>query len=60
MKGHDAAAIRDRVEELDRATLPFAQRRMDTAISAALVHQRVDDLESELPDEVHPHLREEK
>ncbi|MFN7972419.1 MAG: Fe-S protein assembly chaperone HscA [Acidobacteriota bacterium] len=59
MKGHDAALIRDRVEEMDRATLPFAQKRMDAAIQTALVHQKVDEVEAQLPPGApHPHTQQ--
>jgi hypothetical protein len=57
--GHDAGAIRKLTEDLDRATLPFAQRRMDRAMKTALVHQSVADVEASLPEgPVHPHLAE--
>jgi len=48
MRGSDSQLIRDRIEEMDRASLPFAQRRMDRAIQGALVHHKVDEIEAEL------------
>ena len=59
MAGHDPGTIRDRIDEMDRATLPFAQRRMDGAVQRALVNQTVTAVEAQLPEgPVHPHLRE--
>lgn len=57
MRGSDSQLIRDRIEELDRASLPFAQRRMDRAIQSALVDHKVEEIEADLPEgPIHPHL----
>jgi molecular chaperone HscA len=44
-QGEDHLAIRAAVEALDRASKPFAQRRMDRAVAAALDGRTVEDVE---------------
>jgi len=50
-QGEDHLAIRAAVEALDRASKPFAQRRMDRAVAAAMEGKSVDDVERELGEE---------
>jgi molecular chaperone HscA len=47
-RGTDHVAIRAAVEALDRASKPFAELRMNRAVSAAVRGKRVGDMESEL------------
>jgi molecular chaperone HscA len=47
-RGTDHVAIRTAVEALDRASKPFAELRMNRAVSAAVRGKRVGDMESEL------------
>ncbi len=44
LEGHDPAAIKDAIAELDRLSAPFAARRMDASIQQALTGQRVEEL----------------
>ena len=46
MTGEDRAKIHGAMEELDRATHGFAQKRMDIAIQTALRGQRLDEVEA--------------
>jgi len=46
--GDDHLAIRAAVEALDRASKPFAQRRMDRAVAAAMEGRSIDEVEREL------------
>jgi molecular chaperone HscA len=48
MAGTDHLAVRSAVEALDRASKPFAQERMNRAVSAAMLGRRLDDVEEEL------------
>jgi molecular chaperone HscA len=48
MAGTDHVAVRSAVEALDRASKPFAQERMNRAVSAAMLGRRLDDVEEEL------------
>ncbi|WP_428269753.1 Fe-S protein assembly chaperone HscA [Haliangium sp.] len=45
MAGTDHRAIHDAVEALDRASKPFAERRMNRAVRAAVQGHRVDEVE---------------
>jgi len=45
LSGGDRHAINDAVEDLDKVSRPFAQRRMDRAMQAALAGRRVDEVE---------------
>ena len=47
-RGDDHLAIRAAVEALDRASKPFAQRRMNRAVGAAIRGRAVDDVEHEI------------
>jgi molecular chaperone HscA len=40
----DAAALRAQIEEANRASMNFAQRRMDRGVTRALAGKRVDSL----------------
>jgi molecular chaperone HscA len=42
--GTDHRAVKSAVEALNRASEPFAARRMDRAISAALAGRKVDEV----------------
>jgi molecular chaperone HscA len=46
--GTDHLAIRAAVEALDHASKPFAQARMNRAVTAAMQGRRLDDVEEEL------------
>jgi molecular chaperone HscA len=46
--GSDHLAIRAGVEALDRASKPFAQRRMDRAVAAAMEGKSLDEVERDL------------
>lgn len=46
MAGEDRAKIHAAMEDLDRATHGFAQKRMDIAIQTALKGQRLDEVEA--------------
>ncbi len=46
-EGHDRRAIKLKIEQVDKATADFAQRRMDASINLALAGQRVDDIGSD-------------
>lgn len=46
--GNDRDQIHNSVEELDRITHGFAQKRMDRAIQSALKGQRLDEVESSM------------
>jgi molecular chaperone HscA len=46
--GTDHLAIRAGIEALDRASKPFAQRRMDRAVAAAMEGKTLDEVEREL------------
>jgi molecular chaperone HscA len=43
-EGRDHRAIKDAIVALNEASEPFAGRRMDRAVSAALSGQRVDEV----------------
>ena len=47
--GTDHLAIRAGIEALDRASKPFAQRRMDRAVAAAMEGKTLDQIERDLP-----------
>ncbi len=49
--GTDHRAIHDAVEALDRASQPFAERRMNRSIERAMQGRRVDDVEKNLSSE---------
>lgn len=59
MAGTDHHAMRDGIERLDRASLTFAQRRMEQGLVQALAGQNLESLEEELKDaptgKHHPH-----
>ena len=44
--GDDRDLVHTSMDELDRATHAFAQKRMDRAIQAALKGQRLDEVEA--------------
>jgi len=44
-EGTDSGRIHGRIDELDRATRGFAERRMNAAIAKAMEGQRLDDVE---------------
>jgi molecular chaperone HscA len=46
--GNDHVAIRNAIEALDRASKPFAERRMNLAIEAAMKGKSVDEVEHEM------------
>jgi molecular chaperone HscA len=46
--GDDHLAIRAAIEALDRASKPFAQRRMDRVVAATMQGRSIDDVEKEL------------
>jgi molecular chaperone HscA len=46
--GTDHLAIRAAVEALDRASKPFAQRRMDRVVAATMEGRSIDEIEKEL------------
>ena len=46
--GDDYLAIRAGIEALDRASKPFAQRRMDRVVAAAMEGKTIEDVEKEL------------
>ena len=48
MAGHDHVAIRHAIEALDRASKPFAERRMNLAIEAAMKGKSLDEVERDL------------
>ncbi len=48
LKKGDANAIRSRVDDLDRASTPFAARRMNDAIAKAIAGRAVGDIEHEV------------
>ena len=45
MAGEDYLAVRHGIEALDLATKPFAQRRMNRAVDAAMRGRRLTDVE---------------
>jgi len=45
-RGTDASGIKRAIQELDRVTQPFAQRRMDANIRRALAGHRLDEFDS--------------
>ncbi len=49
--GADHVAIRGAIEALDRASKPFAERRMNLAIEAAMKGRALDEVERELAGE---------
>jgi hypothetical protein len=44
MVGSDYKNIRERIEELNQATLPLAERLMNRAVSSALAGKRLSDV----------------
>jgi hypothetical protein len=44
MVGNDYKNIRERIEELNQATLPLAERLMNRAVSSALAGKRLSDV----------------
>ena len=53
--GTDHVAIRHGIEALDRASKPFAERRMNLAVEAAMKGKSIDEVERDLP--AHPEVR---
>ena len=53
--GSDHLAIRAAIEALDRASKPFAERRMNLAIAAAMQGKQLADVEKEIEEIGHGH-----
>jgi molecular chaperone HscA len=49
--GDDYLAIRAGIEGLDRASKPFAQRRMDRVVAAAMQGKTIEDVEKDLAEQ---------